>query len=171
MAVLQLAKKHILSLLVLWIVCLLKVLQWLLIVHYWIIAQHYSTLTCVRLNLIITSTICLFVLLFISIIGENTLVYLCLCLVLPIAINVINILNFINVLNRLTMKGSRPSYRLIYSTPSSCMFTKIPFACYPITRCSHGQCLPRSFFMNECHFNFAKSWCSSCVLAFKIGAM
>jgi hypothetical protein len=36
-------------------------------------------LTYVRLNLSITSTICLFVLLFISIKGENTLVYVCLC--------------------------------------------------------------------------------------------
>jgi hypothetical protein len=71
---------------------------------------------------------------------------------------------------RLTMKLSRPSYWLIFSTPSSCRFTKIPFGCYPITHCSHGQCLPRSFFMNKCHFNFAKSWCSSCVLAFKIAA-
>ncbi len=133
-----------------------------------------SILTYVRLNLSITSTICLFVLLFISIMGENKLIYLCLFLVLPITINVvtnvIDILDFVNVFNRLTMKRSRPSYWLIFWTPSSCRFTKIPFACYPITRCSHGQCLPRSFLMNECHFNFAKSWCSSCMLVSKIGA-
>ncbi len=141
--------------------CLLKVLQLILNCALLDHCTTLSILTYVRLNLSITSTICLFVLLFISIMGENKLIYLCLFLVLPITINVatnvINIVDFVNMFNRLTMKRSRSSYWLIFSTPSSCRFTKIRFACYPITRCSHGQCLPRSFFMNECNFNFAKS--------------
>lgn len=160
--------------LVLWIFCLFKVLQLILDCA---LLDHCTTLF--NLDLCKVESFhyinnLLFVLLFISIMGENKLIYLCLFLVLPITINVvtnvIDILDFVNMFNRLTMKRSRPSYWLIFSTPSSCRFTKIRFACYPITRCSHGQCLPRGFFVNECHFNFAKSWCSSCVLAFKIGA-
>jgi hypothetical protein len=161
-------------LLVLWIFCLFKVLQLILDCA---LLDHCTTLF--NLDLCKVESFhyinnLLFVLLFISIMGENKLIYLCLFLVLPITINVVtnvmDILDFVNMFNRLTMKESRPSYWSIFSTPSSCRFTKIPFACYPITRCSDGQCLPTSFFMNECNFNFAKSWCSYCVLAFKIGA-